>query len=265
MDITFPYYINLGLFEVHPHAFFEIIGWVVGISLMVILRKKNDDFTIEQRSTLILAATLGAVLGAKILSWLQHANYTIDALYNDPVLLIGGKTMVGGLLGGLFSVECAKKFLGITKSTGDVYVYPLIVSISIGRIGCFFTGLDDATYGIASNLPWAIDFGDGVSRHPTQLYEILFLILFGLWIHNYSKDNLNIKSGDMFRFFMIAYLTWRLLIDGLKPSEFEVLFLTPIQWACIGGLSYYYWKELVTYAKYCRKYLINSFYNREQI
>ena len=247
VDLVFPLYINLGIITVHPHVFFELLGWIIGLSMMFLLRKERDEFTIEQRSWLILAAVIGAIFGAKILAWVQHADHTIDALFNDPALLIGGKTMVGGLLGGLLGVEVTKKILGITQSTGDVYTYPLIISISVGRIGCFFTGLDDATYGIPSTLPWAIDFGDGITRHPTQLYEILFLIGLGIGIYQYSINNPNLTKGYMFRFFMIGYLSWRLIIDGLKPADFEMLFLTPIQWACIGGLVYYRWEFLSSY------------------
>ena len=247
MDLTFPLYINLGIANVHPHIFFEMLGWIVGFALMFMLRREQDDFTIEQRSWLILAAVVGAIFGAKSLAWIQHADHTIDAFYNNPAMLIGGKTMVGGLLGGLIGVETVKKMLGITQSTGDVYVYPLIISISIGRLGCFFSGLDDATYGISSSFFWAIDFGDGVTRHPTQIYEILYLTILGLGIYNYSKNNPKMVNGTMFRFFMVGYLSWRLIVDGIKPADFEVLFLTPIQWACIGGLVYYRWQYLVSY------------------
>ena len=249
MDLTFPLYINLGIVNVHPHVFFEMLGWIVGLSLMFFLRREKDDFTIEQRSWLILAAVVGALCGAKSLAWLQHVDYTIDAFYNNPAMLIGGKTMVGGLLGGLIGVEASKKILGITQSTGDVYVYPLIVSISIGRIGCFFSGLEDATYGISSNFFWAVNFGDGVTRHPTQIYEIIFLIILGVSIYNYSKNNTEMIEGGMFKLFMIGYLSWRLIIDGLKPADFELIFLTPIQWACIGGLVYYRWQYLVSWIK----------------
>ena len=34
---------------------------------------------------------------------------------------------------------------------------------------------------VATDLPWAVDFGDG-PRHPTQLYDIVFLGLFGLFL-----------------------------------------------------------------------------------
>ena len=91
---------------------------------------------------------------------------------------LGGKTIVGGLHGGWAGVELAKWRLGIRHSTGDVFVFPLIFGMSVGRIGCFLTGLPDHTYGNHTSLPWAVNFGDG-PRHPTQLYDIVFLCLLG--------------------------------------------------------------------------------------
>jgi prolipoprotein diacylglyceryltransferase len=55
--------------------------------------------------------------------------------------------------------------------TGARFALPLAIGISIGRIGCYFAGLDDFTYGTPTNLPWGHDFGDGIARHPVQLYE----------------------------------------------------------------------------------------------
>ena len=61
-------------------------------------------------------------------------------------------------------VELAKRACGVTRSTGDQFVWPLAVGTAIGRLGCFFTGLDDHTYGTATRLPWGVDFGDGILR-----------------------------------------------------------------------------------------------------
>jgi hypothetical protein len=36
-------------------------------------------------------------------------------------------------------------------------------------VGCFLTGLSDRTYGTPTPLPWGIDFGDGIPRHPPAL------------------------------------------------------------------------------------------------
>ena len=72
---------------------------------------------------------------------------------------MGNKTIVGGFVGGLIGVELVKKRIGITTSSGDLMVYPLILAMIIGRTGCFLGGLEDGTFGIATTLPWGIDFG----------------------------------------------------------------------------------------------------------
>ena len=82
-----------------------------------------------------------------------------------------------------------------------------------------------------------MDFGDGVLRHPTQLYEIVFLaVLFGLlrW-----RGRRGLRSGDRFKLFMVSYLGFRFLIDFIKPDFHPLLGISAIQMACVLGLIYY--------------------------
>jgi prolipoprotein diacylglyceryltransferase len=116
----------------------------------------------------------------------------------------------------------------------------------IGRMGCFLTGLSDRTYGVETKLPWDVDFGDGVLRHPTQLYEIGFLLLL-IFLRvrlaqsaTAKQPRYFIQLGDLFKFYMISYLSFRLLIDFIKPDLRPVMGLTAIQIACILALIYYY-------------------------
>jgi phosphatidylglycerol:prolipoprotein diacylglycerol transferase len=122
---------------------------------------------------------------------------------------------------------------GIRVRTGDLFVVPLCLGIAIGRIGCFMAGLTDDTYGTPTRLPWGIDFGDGIPRHPTQVYEIIFLLLLGLALSCYNRRPH--PQGATFRLFLAAYLGWRLLIDLVKPQPL-VYGLSLIQWACVAGL-----------------------------
>jgi len=57
---------------------------------------------------------------------------------------------------------------------------PLAVGIAVGRLGCYFAGLDDFTYGTPTALPWGHDFGDGILRHPVQLYESAAMAAFAI-------------------------------------------------------------------------------------
>jgi phosphatidylglycerol:prolipoprotein diacylglycerol transferase len=195
----------------------------------------------------VACAAGGAAFGAKLLYWLEDPKLTLQHLH-DPSFLLGGKTIVGALIGGLVGVEFIKKQIGQHQSTGDLFAIPLALGISIGRIGCFLTGLSDNTYGMATSLPWGIDFGDGVRRHPTQLYEILFLlllvpVLYRVMIRISEADRRShpsrFQSGDAFKLFMVGYLTFRLLCDAIKPYPHIAFGLGSIQWACILVLLYY--------------------------
>ena len=78
--------------------------------------------------------------------------------------------------------------------------------------------------------------GDGVRRHPTQLYEVLFLAgLGGILV---GRAGLRATTGDRFKCCMVAYMGFRLLVDFIKPA---VRFggLSAIQWACVAVLAYY--------------------------
>ena len=153
------------------------------------------------------------------------------------MLGLGGKTIVGGLVGGLIAVEWTKRRIGVTARTGDLFALPLAIGLAVGRVGCFLTGLDDGTFGTATTTWMGIDFGDGIARHPTQLYEIAFLAMLGLVLA--ASPRAFARSGDRFRLFMIAYLAFRLVIDALKPEPRLALGLSSIQWACAGMLLYY--------------------------
>jgi prolipoprotein diacylglyceryltransferase len=234
--------------RIHPHLFFEILGYLIAFGAYFYLRRHfGDPVSNPFRWTVVAYAVAGAAFGAKLLYWLEDPKLTLQHLH-DPGFLLGGKTIVGALIGGLVAVEVIKKQIGQRQSTGDLFAIPLALGILIGRIGCFLTGLSDNTFGIATSLPWGIDFGDGVHRHPTQIYEILFLfllipVLFFVMIRINTADRLSqrsrFQSGDAFKLFMLGYLSFRFLCDAIKPYPHIALGLGSIQWACLVVLLYY--------------------------
>jgi len=143
------------------------------------------------------------------------------------------------MLGGLIGVEFTKKRLSVTASSGDLMVYPLILAMVVGRTGCFLAGLEDGTYGVASSLPWAIDFGDGIRRHPTNLYEIMFWLM--LWSTlTLIEQKWHFADGARFKVFMSSYLVFRLLAEFIKPDYFFNFGLSVIQLVSVAGILYYY-------------------------
>ncbi|WP_242107629.1 prolipoprotein diacylglyceryl transferase [Luteimonas aquatica] len=222
------------------HTLFEVAAYAIGFRLYLRERQRQALPALASREHAIAVAAgaiIGAALGSKLAYWLYDPLYAF-AGFPDPRRLLEGKSIIGALLGGLAGVEIAKRLEGVRGSTGDAFVLPLIAGMCIGRIGCFLAGLNDHTYGNPTALPWGVDFGDGVPRHPTQLYEIAFLLALGAWIARHGGRFA--REGDRFRAFMVAYLGYRLLIEWIRPIPLHYLGLfSGLQLLCLAGLLYY--------------------------
>jgi phosphatidylglycerol:prolipoprotein diacylglycerol transferase len=240
--VTFPVFVPVGPWVVHPHVFFETMAYLVGFRLYLWLRRRQGDPVDNgPRWSIVTAAAIGAVIGSRLLFWLEDPVATIGYLHR-PGVLLGGKTVVGALLGGWVAVEIVKRRIGIREATGDLFAVPLAVGLSIGRIGCFLSGLPDGTYGSATTLAWGVDLGDGLLRHPVALYESAFMMILAsaLW-----RTRNRLRRGESFKVFMASYLAFRIGADSVKPGVSLGLGLTAIQWACAGGLAYYAWWLIV--------------------
>lgn len=221
--------------SVYVHQVTDLVAYAFGFQYYLFLKKRWNvtRFSTEANGWLIVGCLFGALIGAKVLAWTEAPTY-YWRIRDNPMFWYGGKTIVGGLLGGWLGIEIVKKLNRITVSTGDPCVFPLISGIAIGRIGCFVTGLEDNTCGLPTRLPWGVDFGDGIPRHPAQVYEILFLLALAaiLW----CCRSLIRGDGRLFRWFMAAYLGFRFLIEFIKPRIAPLLGLSSIQWACLIGI-----------------------------
>jgi prolipoprotein diacylglyceryltransferase len=156
----------------------------------------------------LLVLWLGAVVGAYGLGSL---NLVLAGMTGE------GRSILGAIVGGVIVAEIYKAIFGVRGSTGAVLVLPLAVAIAIGRIGCFLAGLPDYTYGTPSGLPWAVDFGDGIPRHPVQLYESITMALFALGFFLWLRRRPAEAAGYGFYAFAGFYGLQRFLWEFLKP------------------------------------------------
>jgi prolipoprotein diacylglyceryltransferase len=210
----------------------------VGFRYFVWLRRREPD-RIEDvnRVWIIIGAAFGALVFSRVVGALENP---VNLFHTRHLLLYlyANKTIVGGLLGGLLMVEVTKKIIHERSSSGDLFTYPLILAMMIGRIGCFTSGVAEETYGIPTHSFLGMDLGDGVPRHPVALYEIVFLGL--LWAGLAAIERrAKLIDGYRFQFFMIAYFAFRFLLDFIKPRYVLVCGLGTIQLWCLIGLLYY--------------------------
>jgi phosphatidylglycerol:prolipoprotein diacylglycerol transferase len=222
----------------HPawHPVMETAAYAAGYAVYRWQRARQGDIVAEaQRWTVLAGAAVGALVGSRALGLAEQWPTVIDAWRTgrimELVLSPGGKTIVGGLLGGWLGVEIVKKASGIKRRTGDLFALPLCVGIAVGRVGCLLAGLADDTYGKPAALPWAVNLGDGIGRHPVQVYEIFFLTLLGIAV----SVKATLPEGARFRIFLGGYLAWRIVIDFLKPQPL-LDGMNLIQWSCVAGI-----------------------------
>jgi len=177
-----------------------------------------------QRWALAWAALVGAAFGGKIgyvlayhADWLDWGTWFTD-----------GKTVTMALVGAYLAVELIKLALRIPVKTGDTFALPLALALAVGRWGCYCNG---CCYGVATDLPWGVDFGDGIRRHPMQVYESLFhLLLAGLLIVIICYDGLR---NQRLKLYLIAYAGFRFLTEYIRPEPIWSLGLTFYQWVCL--------------------------------
>ncbi len=155
------------------HTAFDALAWLLaGGAALWLARVEKIAFPAVTTDLPYLAAVLlGAGVGAYVLG---TANLWLSGM---PGV---GRSIEGALAGGIVAVELYKRVAGIRARTGARFALPLAVGVAVGRIGCYLAGLDDFTYGTPTALPWGHDFGDGILRHPVQIYESATMAAFAL-------------------------------------------------------------------------------------
>jgi phosphatidylglycerol---prolipoprotein diacylglyceryl transferase len=142
----------------------------------------------------------------------------------------------------------------------DALVPALLGAMLCWRAGCLLAGLSIDAYGNPTSLPWGINFGDGIIRHPAPLYEIGFLLFYGWAVREVADENRRalerdgttwLRAGDVAALFFLGYWVWRFTADFGKPPHYSptlytelmraqaplVLGITATQWACLVGIG----------------------------
>lgn len=149
-----------------------------------------------------------------------------------------GRSIVGALAGAIAAIEIFKARRGLRGSTGIIFVPAFATSVMEGRWGCFLSGLDDQTYGTPTRLPWGHDFGDGILRHPVQLYEsftmagflLVALVLIG------RRNVMFMRNG--FYLLVLTYAAQRFLWEFLKPYGAVLAPFNLFHFICAGLMIY---------------------------
>ncbi len=233
--MMFPLQFHFGSIVINAHFIFEVLAYVLGFQYLLYLKRKTkDSISTEERMWVVLAGAAGALIGSRCVGYFSNP-IAIESGLDIWVGWMNAKSILGGLLGGIIGVEIGKQCMGIKVYTGDLFVYPILLGMIIGRVGCFSQGVFDGTHGNPTGLIWAMNMGDGILRHPAQLYEIIFLIV--LWVV-LKRLEPHLVNGAKFRIFVTGYFLYRFLIEFIKPVYAYYFGLSAVQIACLVGLIY---------------------------
>jgi prolipoprotein diacylglyceryltransferase len=192
------------------HTIFDIAAWLAaGLAIFWLSRRRQlrfprQSFELPYLAALLFGAGLGAFLFGSLNLWLSGM----------PGL---ARSVEGALAGGIIGIELYKWLAGIAVRTGARFALPLAIGVAIGRIGCYLAGLDDFTYGTPTALPWGHDFGDGVPRHPVQLYESAAMAAFAVFYVAAVLRQNSLVIANGFYLVLIYYAVQRFLWEFLKP------------------------------------------------
>src|SRR5262245_45127136 len=231
-----PFGFPISTFGVMMAVGFLVSAWIVA------KRLREYGVDPEASSTILIYAMIGGVVGSKLYfavdEWLRTGTPFLPLLLSRA-----GITWYGGLIGGTLLVVLATRLHGLpTRVIASSVAASAPFGQACGRIGCFLVGDDD---GRETDLPWGVAFPEGApptidpatgrvfAVHPTQLYEVAWLLLLGafLWRRRHS-------STFLFGEYLIGAGIGRFVIEFWRVNPRVALGLTEAQWIALAMIAF---------------------------
>lgn len=193
------------------------------------LQGTSQDIMARAGPGYMVALVAGAIIGGYGLGTLNLVLSDIHAI---------GRSILGALAGAIAGVEIFKAVRGISGSTGLIFVGAFSTSTIVGRIGCLLSDLTDHTHGLPTELPLAVDQGDGIGRHPVQAYESLSMLIFLTFVLVSLKRRAPLVMAHGFYLMVGYYALQRFLWEFLKPYATLLGPLNLFHIVCLSLMAY---------------------------
>lgn len=211
-------------------------GWLIWLEL------KRYRYNPELASTMVVAAAVGGLVGARLLFILEDWHSFVRAPL-DFILSGAGFTWYGGFLGGALAVSWVIRRQGIPwLRAADISAPALALAYGVGRLGCHVAG--DGDWGTVTTVPWGVSYDNaiigwvhpltgvpypaGVTVHPTPIYEFLqsLVVLGVLW----SLRKKVYPEGTIFWLYLVLAGLARFVVEFWRVNPAVGLDLTEAQW-----------------------------------
>ena len=238
----YPTIVDFGPFGIHSFGLMLATAFITCV-FVIQSELKRRGFIPELASSIIMAAAIGGIVGAKIYSALLDGHFSFRELFSTA-----GLVWYGGFIGGCLCVAFVViRSPNPSLPTLDCVGPAVILGYGIGRIGCLLAG--DGDYGPPSDVPWAMAFPNGtvptdVPVHPTPIYETLMsCTFFGiLWS---QRRKLETTPGVIFGASFVLLGVERFIAEFWRITPRVWGWMTAAQMlsivAFVGGIAFILW------------------------
>jgi phosphatidylglycerol:prolipoprotein diacylglycerol transferase len=236
-----PILFHIGPIPVYSFGAFMALA-AIAAALTLQLELKRTGYNPEVASTMVFAAAVGGLIGARLLFIVENWS---DFL-RTPMSYIAtgaGFTWYGGFIGGALAASwVAVKNRIPWRRAADCAAPALAAGYGIGRIGCHVAG--DGDWGTVTTVPWGVAYTNaiigwvhpltgvpyppGVRVHPTPIYEFLQAVLiFGiLW----ALRKKSYAPGSLFWLYLVLAGIARATVEIWRINPPVALGMSEAQW-----------------------------------
>ena len=223
-----PIALQLGPISIHWYGIAYIVALAVGIWILYGLNKKAKVFK-DSNQIFDFAFWLflvGVIIGGR-LGYILF--YNLPYYIQNPVRILtvweGGMSFHGGLIGSVIVAYffCRKYKINFLKMA-DIAVIPSALALFFTRIANFING---ELIGRVIENPYCkwlgVDFGDGLMRYPSQLFQsISALILFLILILIFRTKP---KKGILLFSYLGLYGLFRFITEFYREPDVQIGFI----------------------------------------
>jgi phosphatidylglycerol---prolipoprotein diacylglyceryl transferase len=234
---VYPFIVHLGPLEITGYGLMLMVAFLMG-GWLIARQLREHQLREDYAADMVAAAVIGGIIGAKL--WYVALTQDAGALFSR-----GGLVWYGGFIGGALAVMLNGWRLKVPlRWTMQLGAPALAAAYALGRVGCFLVNDD---YGRPTSLPWGMKFPEGLppstagnlhqlfgipippgidpatvlAVHPTQLYEVLAMLLaFAiLWLLRKRGH----AAGWLFGLYLILAGVERFLVEFVRAKDDRLL------------------------------------------
>jgi phosphatidylglycerol:prolipoprotein diacylglycerol transferase len=218
-----PIALDLGFFKLRWYSIAYISGILIGWwYLLKLLAQAGAPMARRHADDLVFYVTLGIILGGRIGYILFYKPEMIATPVEMLKLWEGGMSLHGGFLG----VILALLYFTHKHKLNMIRVCDYVACVTpfglfFGRLANFVNG---ELWGRPTTVPWGIIFpgtGDGIARHPSQLYEagLEGILLFAILNLMFWKTDARYQPGKLVGTGLVGYGIARTLLETVRQPD----------------------------------------------